>query len=62
VLDLVHWLPEGSLSALVGRHGAMNPARRVRCNMGPIAKGYSCASQPFFDCARLAGVDIVGLP
>src|SRR5262249_25233591 len=28
-----HWLPEGSLSVLVGRHGAMNPAGRVRCNM-----------------------------
>src|SRR5215831_9967596 len=26
-------LPEGSLSVLVGRHGAMNPAGRVRCNM-----------------------------
>src|SRR5215472_12996603 len=24
---------EGSLSVLVGRHGAMNPAGRVRCNM-----------------------------
>src|SRR5215831_11027932 len=28
-----HWLPEGSLSVLLGRHGAMNPAGRVRCNM-----------------------------
>jgi hypothetical protein len=26
-------LPDGSLSVLVGRHGAMNPAGRVRCNM-----------------------------
>src|SRR6516164_266332 len=25
---------EGSLSVLVGRHGAMNPAGRVRCNRG----------------------------
>jgi hypothetical protein len=24
---------EGSLSVLVGRHGAMNPAGKVRCNM-----------------------------
>src|SRR6266446_719826 len=24
---------EGSLSVLVGRHGGMNPAGRVRCNM-----------------------------
>src|SRR5262249_30215697 len=27
------WLPEGSLPVLVGRHGAMNPAGRVHCNM-----------------------------
>jgi hypothetical protein len=34
MLDLCsHWLPEGSLSVLVGRHGAMNPAGRARCNM-----------------------------
>ena len=32
VLDLVQ-PPEGSLSVLVGRHGAMNPAGSVRCNM-----------------------------
>jgi hypothetical protein len=25
---------DGSLSVLVGRHGAMNPAGKVRCNMG----------------------------
>jgi hypothetical protein len=35
-------LPEGSLSVLVGRHGAMNPAGRVRFDMVAIAKGYSC--------------------
>jgi hypothetical protein len=35
VLDLVQpWLSEGSLSVLVGRHGAMNPAGKVRCNIG----------------------------
>jgi len=28
-----HWPREGSLSVFVGRHGAMNPAGRVRCNM-----------------------------
>src|SRR5262249_27188878 len=28
-----HWLLDGSLSVLVGRHGAMNPASKVRCNM-----------------------------
>src|SRR6516225_8269879 len=28
-----HWPLEGSLSVLVGRHGAMNPAGRVCCNM-----------------------------
>jgi hypothetical protein len=26
-------LPEGSVVVFVGRHGAMNPAGRVRCNM-----------------------------
>ena len=25
---------DGSLSIFVGRHGAMNPAGRVRCNIG----------------------------
>src|SRR6266699_1399578 len=33
LISCTHWLPEGSLSVLVGRHGAMNPAGRVRCNM-----------------------------
>src|SRR5262245_10053653 len=33
----------------VGRHGAMNPAGKVRCNIMAIAKGYSCVSQPLFD-------------
>jgi hypothetical protein len=42
------WLPEGSLSVLVGRHGAMIPAGRVRCNIMAIAKGYSCASRCVF--------------
>ena len=37
-----HSLPEASLSALVGRHGAMNPAG---VNIGPIAKGYTRMSQ-----------------
>ena len=46
-----HSPPEGSLSVLVGRHGAMNPAGKVRGNMPPIAKAYSGASQPLFDCA-----------
>src|SRR5262245_24962162 len=26
LISCSHWLPEGSLSVLVGRHGAMNPA------------------------------------
>src|SRR5262249_38411566 len=33
---LVSWrprAPDGSLPVLVGRHGAMNPAGTVRCNM-----------------------------
>jgi len=33
LISCSHSLPEGSLSVLVGRHGAMNPAGRVRCNM-----------------------------
>jgi hypothetical protein len=34
VLDLVsHRSPEGNLSIFVGRHGAMNPAGKVRCSM-----------------------------
>jgi hypothetical protein len=28
-----HWPPEGSLSVLVGRHGAVNPGGKVRGNM-----------------------------
>jgi hypothetical protein len=28
LISCSHWLPEGSLSVLVGRHGAMNPAGR----------------------------------
>src|SRR5215831_15566981 len=30
LISCSHWPPEGSLSVLVGRHGAMNPAGRVR--------------------------------
>jgi hypothetical protein len=33
LISCSHWLPEGSLSVLVGRQGAMNPAGKVRCNM-----------------------------
>ena len=41
-------LPEGSLSVLEGRHGAMNPAGRVRIrNIMPIARDCSRASQSF---------------
>ena len=31
--EAVVWLPDGSLSVLVGRHGAMKPAGKIRCNM-----------------------------
>jgi hypothetical protein len=55
LISCSHSPPEGSLSVFVGRHGAMNPAGRVRCNIAAIAKGYSCASQPFFDCATDGG-------
>jgi hypothetical protein len=41
-------LPEGSLSVLVGRQGAMNPAGRVRSNIMPIVRGHSRVSQPLF--------------
>src|SRR5262249_40656258 len=47
LISCSHSLPEGSLSVFVGRHGAMNPAGRVRCNIAPTAKGYSGASQSF---------------
>src|SRR6516165_1603277 len=47
LISCSHWLPEGSLSVLVGRHGAMNPAGRLRCNIMPIARDYSRASQSF---------------
>jgi hypothetical protein len=30
LISCSHWLQEGSLSVLVGRHGAMNPAGRAR--------------------------------
>jgi hypothetical protein len=54
VLDLMrHRSPEGSLSVLVGGHGAMNPAGKVRCDIIPIARGYSRVSQPPFLIARL---------
>jgi hypothetical protein len=33
LISCSHRSPEGSLSVFVGRHGAMNPAGRVRCNM-----------------------------
>jgi hypothetical protein len=33
LISCSHSLPEGNLSVLLGRHGAMNPAGRVRGNM-----------------------------
>jgi len=39
LISCSHSLPEGSLSVLVGRDGAMSPAGRVRCNIAPTAKG-----------------------
>src|SRR5262245_40622091 len=33
LISCSHWPPDGSLSVLVRRHGAMNPTGRVRCNM-----------------------------
>jgi hypothetical protein len=53
-----HWLPDGSLSVLLGRHGAMNPAGRARCSIAAIAKGYK---RRVFFLAPLTVLDIVGL-
>ena len=33
LISCSHWPPDGSFVVLMGRHGAMNPAGRVRCNM-----------------------------
>jgi hypothetical protein len=33
LISCSHRSPEGSLSVLVGRHGAMKPAGKVRCGM-----------------------------
>src|SRR6266404_1076715 len=45
LISCSHWLPEGSLSVLVGRHGATNPAGRVRrilvCSRVMISSGRS---------------------
>ena len=54
LISCSHWLPDGSLSVLLGRHGAMNPAGSVRCNIKSIAKGYSRAFQSFLDCTTEA--------
>src|SRR5262249_34263665 len=43
-----HSKTNGSLSIFVGRHGAMSPTDKVRCNIMPIARAYSRVSQPFF--------------
>jgi hypothetical protein len=34
LISCSHWLPDGSLSVLVGRHGAMNPAARYAATCG----------------------------
>ena len=33
LISCSHWLPDGSFEVFVGRHGAMNPAGKARCNM-----------------------------
>jgi hypothetical protein len=40
--------PDGSVVVFIGRHGAMNPAGRVRYNIILIAKGHDRVSQPVF--------------
>src|SRR6266446_1458254 len=52
LISCSHWPPDGNFVVLMGGHGAMNPAGRVRCNMKSIAKGYSRAFQSFW-IARL---------
>jgi hypothetical protein len=44
---------DGTVVVFVGRHGAMNPAGRVRCNIVPIARDYNRASI-FFICVSHA--------
>src|SRR5262249_44759102 len=54
LISCSHWLPEGSLSVLVGRHGAMNPARsgtrqQAGLNAGSYQKlPFSRAKPPVF--------------
>src|SRR5262252_8582800 len=53
VLDLMqHWPPEGSLSVLVGRHGATNPAGTLQ--HVPIVRDYSWRISIVFICASHA--------
>jgi hypothetical protein len=48
LISCSHWLPEGSLSVLVGGHGAMNPAGKARIsNIMPVVRDYSRASRSF---------------
>ena len=54
LISCSHWLPDGSVVVFVGRHGAMNPAGKVRCNTMPIVKGYSRASQSFLGTHKKA--------
>src|SRR5262249_4548899 len=66
LISCSQWLPDGNLSVLVGRHGAMNPAGRVRIrNIMPIARDYSrafnlfyCASHASFSSDRHALSDL----
>jgi hypothetical protein len=56
LISCSHWPPEGSLSVLVGRHGAMNPP--VRYNMGNQIRwlttiATSTGSKPAFCYPRL---------
>src|SRR6516225_11531831 len=56
LISCSHWLSDGSLSVLVGRHGAINPAERGRIrNIMPIARDYSRASQSFLFARSLDG-------
>src|SRR6266436_3403337 len=54
LISCSHSLPEGNLSVLVGRHGEMNPAGRVRCDIMPIVKSYRPSISTLFLIARFS--------
>src|SRR6266550_1512770 len=45
LISCSHWLPEGSLSVLVGRHGGTKPVGRTRIYMRPVINGGGLLAQ-----------------